>query len=38
MRVHADYAIGIGSGIGLTLILAAGLAMGLQRRPRMQTA
>ena len=32
-----DYAIGIGSGIGLTLILAAGLAVSWQRRHRMQT-
>ena len=34
----ADYGIGIGSGMGLILVLAAGLAMGWQRRHRMQTA
>jgi hypothetical protein len=33
-----DWAIGIGSGIGLILILGSGMAMGLQRRHRMQTA
>jgi hypothetical protein len=34
----ADYGIGIGSGMGLILVLAVGLAMGWQRRHRMQTA
>ena len=34
----ADYGIGIGSGMGVILVLAAGLAMGWQRRHRMQTA
>jgi hypothetical protein len=33
-----DYAIGIGSGIGLSLLLAGALGAGLQRRGRMQTA
>jgi hypothetical protein len=33
-----DYGIGIGSGIGLAFILAAGLAMSRQRRHRMLTA
>jgi hypothetical protein len=33
-----DYAIGIGSGIGLSLVLAGALGAGLQRRGRMQTA
>ncbi|HKP17592.1 MAG TPA: hypothetical protein VJT84_03870, partial [Gaiellaceae bacterium] len=33
-----DWAIGIGSGIGIALLLAGGLAAGLQRRHRMQTA
>jgi hypothetical protein len=33
-----DWAIGIGSGVGLTLLLGGGLAGGLQRRQRMQTA
>jgi hypothetical protein len=34
----ADYAIGIGSGMGLILALAGGLAIGWQRRHRVQTA
>jgi hypothetical protein len=34
----ADYAIGIGSGMGLILVLAGGLAIGWQRRHRVQTA
>jgi len=33
-----DWAIGIGSGIGLALLIGAGVAMGLQRRHRPQTA
>jgi hypothetical protein len=33
-----DYAIGIGTGMGLILILAGGLAMGRQRRHGVQTA
>jgi hypothetical protein len=33
-----DYAIGIGSGMGLTLILGSGLVMGRQRRNRVLTA
>jgi hypothetical protein len=33
-----DYAIGIGSGIGLSLLLAGALGAGLQRRGRVQTA
>jgi hypothetical protein len=33
-----DWAIGIGSGMGIALLLAGGLAAGLQRRHRMQTA
>jgi hypothetical protein len=33
-----DWAIGIASGVGLILLLGAGVAMGLQRRHRMQTA
>jgi hypothetical protein len=33
-----DWAIGIGSGAGLVLLLAAGVAAGLQRHHRMQTA
>jgi hypothetical protein len=33
-----DYAIGIGSGIGLSLLLAGALGAGLQRRGRIQTA
>ena len=33
-----DYAIGIGSGMGLILVLAGGLAMGLHRRHSVQTA
>ena len=33
-----DYAIGIGSGMGLILALAGGLAIGWQRRHRVQTA
>ena len=37
-RRAADWAIGIGSGMGLSLLLGFGLAMGLQRRHRMQTA
>ena len=32
-----DWAIGIGSGLGLVLLLGAGVAMGLQRRHRVQT-
>jgi hypothetical protein len=34
----ADYAIGIGSGMGLILVLAGGLAIGWQRRHRIQAA
>jgi hypothetical protein len=34
----ADYAMGIGSGMGLILVLAGGLAIGWQRRHRVQTA
>jgi hypothetical protein len=34
----ADYAIGIGSGMGLMLVLAGGLAIGRQRQHRTQTA
>jgi hypothetical protein len=33
-----DYGIGIGSGIGLIVLLAGGLAMAWQRRHRVQTA
>ena len=33
-----DYAIGIGTGMGLILFLAGGLAMGRQRRHGVQTA
>jgi hypothetical protein len=33
-----DYAIGIGSGVGFTLLLAATLGVGWQQRRRMQTA
>lgn len=33
-----DYAIGIGTGMGLILLLAGGLAMGRQRRHGVQTA
>jgi hypothetical protein len=33
-----DWAIGIGSGIGLVLLLSTGVAVGLQRRHRVQTA
>jgi hypothetical protein len=33
-----DYAIGIGTGMGLILILAGGLAVGRQRRHGVQTA
>jgi hypothetical protein len=34
----ADWAIGIGSGMGLFLLLGTGVTMGLQRRHRTQTA
>jgi hypothetical protein len=34
----SDYGIGIGSGIGISLLLAGGLALGRQQRRRMQTA
>jgi hypothetical protein len=33
-----DYGIGIGSGMGVILLLAGGLALGRQQRRRMQTA
>ncbi|HZQ66830.1 MAG TPA: hypothetical protein VFA66_16565 [Gaiellaceae bacterium] len=33
-----DYAIGLGSGMGLVLLLAGGLVVGRQQRHRMQTA
>ena len=33
-----DYGIGIGSGIGATLLLVGGLAVGTQQRRRIQTA
>jgi hypothetical protein len=33
-----DYTVGIGTGMGLILILAGGLAMGRQRRHHVQTA
>jgi hypothetical protein len=33
-----DYAIGIGTGMGLILLIAGGLAMGRQRRHGVQTA
>jgi hypothetical protein len=34
----ADYAIGIGSGMGLILVIVGGLAIGWQRRHPVQTA
>ena len=34
----ADWGIGIGSGVGIMLLLAGGLVGGMQRRHRMQTA
>jgi hypothetical protein len=34
----ADWGIGIGSGVGIMLVLAGGLAGGMQRRHRVQTA